>query len=242
MNIREVIARRTDLGTFLVHLTRDGENQTARERLESILESTQVEARTPFGPAVAKLEEADQATESQKCVCFTETPLEHLYLLLEEIEGRQFEFAPYGIAITKKQGRSGGANPVWYLDITPGHDWLTVPIEELIRAAIQAGHFDDQPISKITPFVEQMGSGIGAGGGRRYRKEFWWEREWRKKGNFSLPHPFIVICPEDEIEHFRNLVDNHRFRLDAAFVSPTWGLEQIIANLAGFSRDDIEVF
>ena len=35
---------------------------------------------------------------------------------------------PYGMAITKQTARTCGVNPVRYLDITPGRDWLTSPL------------------------------------------------------------------------------------------------------------------
>jgi hypothetical protein len=44
--------------------------------------------------------------------------------MLGQIEGRSVQLEPYGIAITKKLGRKGGVNPVWYLDMTPGHAGL----------------------------------------------------------------------------------------------------------------------
>ena len=68
------------------------------------------------------------AEASQRVVCFTETPLEHIHLLTSDIDGRQIKFEPYGIALTKPIARSSGTNPVWYVDITPGHDWLTNPL------------------------------------------------------------------------------------------------------------------
>ena len=179
MNIERLLARRTDLSTFLVHLTRAGDSQTAKQRLISILQGQTIEARSPFGPAVQRLKNANQPTRSQNCVCFTETPFEHVHILTSQIDGRDYRFEPYGIAISKKQGRKRGVNPVWYLDITPGHNWLTVPLETMMDAAIATGNYASQPLARLTPFIEQMGSGRRAIGDGGYRKEFWWEREWR---------------------------------------------------------------
>jgi hypothetical protein len=239
MEIREILARRSDLGTFLVHLTKDGPRRDAKARLTSIVESLTIQARTPFGQAAKKLQDENHNADSQKCVCFTETPLEYLNMLHGRVEGRQVELAPYGIAVTKKQGRAKGVNPVWYLDITPGHTWLTGPVDELIEEAL-SDDFENHPIAKLAPFIEQMGtSRIGRG----YRKEFWWEREWRCKGDFSLPYPFLVVCPEDEIDEFEALIEEHDdvVARRAKIIGANWGLEQIIGRLAGFSRDDIEI-
>ncbi|MBX9771721.1 MAG: hypothetical protein K2X29_10135, partial [Candidatus Obscuribacterales bacterium] len=63
--------------------------------------------------------------------------------MTQEIQGRRIRLAPYGVAITKVQGRRYGLNPVWYLDITPGHDWLTTPVNSLVERAINEGRMDD---------------------------------------------------------------------------------------------------
>lgn len=237
MDVREIIARRTDLGTFLVHLTRGPTARDARANLESILRSLRIEARTPFGPAVARLQEARLPTASQQCVCFTETPLEHAHLLLADIDGRAIRFQPYGIAIPKKIGRSWGINPVWYQDITPGHDWLTQPTNGLINEAIGSGAFPESHIEMLAPFIEQMGTQIRP---PPYRKEFWWEREWRIRGNVNLRGRVICLCPEEEHGPLSTLVDDIG-TITATFVDPRWGLEQIIARLAGFSSADTDI-
>jgi hypothetical protein len=240
MKIEDVLARRSDLSTFVVHLTRDSYGISARDRLKTILRNRTLVASTPFGQATKKLQDVGRPTDSQRCVCFTETPLEHVSLLTHEIDGRQCRFAPYGIAFTKKQARREGVNPIWYLDITPGHDWLTGPVDALIDSAIAAGgDFDVQPISKLAPLMDQMGSGARAADGVGYRKEFWWEREWRHVGDLSMPDSFLVLCPADEIVAFREIVDGLDVRLHVGYFDPRWSLEQIIASLAGFRTDDV---
>jgi hypothetical protein len=233
-DIRNIISRRSDLSTFIVHLTRDEDTQCAKEKLKSIIQSWTIQARSSFGAAKDK----SQAGNSQKCVCFTETPLEYIYLMLENIEGRKYQFAPYGVAITKKLARKGGVNPVWYVDITPGHDWLMKPINDLISNL--NGTFDQSPFSKITPFIEQMGSGANRETSQAYRKEFWWEREWRHQGDFLLPNHVLLICREEDFQEFENLSKNVNRSVNC--IDPKWGLEQIIARLAGFDAGDIELF
>lgn len=197
--------------------------------------------------AYKKLTKGSGDENCQRVVCFTETPLENVSLLAEHIDGREMQFSPYGIAISRKQGRKRGVNPVWYLDITPGHDWLTQPINTLIQEAIDKGQFKDQPISKISPFLEQMGthtSGIEPWEGS-YRKEFWWEREWRHTGNFDLPTNYIILCPSSEILTVKAAIDE----LDefdrpnkVSYIDPRWSLEMIIGKLAGFGSDELGAF
>lgn len=247
MQITEVLARRSDLSTFLVHLTRGSEGATAKQNLISIIQASSIEARSAFGMAAKRLQAGGLPIDSQRCVCFTETPLEHVNLLAEEIENRAFRFEPYGLAITRKQGRLRGVNPVWYLDITPGHDWLTEPVNGLINEAVQAGQFDARHIAKLSPFIEQMGAGPGNPdtGAQPYRKEFWWEREWRHAGTFHLPSTYVVLCPVGDVLDVKAAIDALD-ELDrptkVSFIDPRWSLEMIIGKLAGFGTHDLGPF
>jgi hypothetical protein len=242
--LADIVSRRTDLGTFVVHITRVYKGRSAKRNMEAILSGRKIVARSPFGSAVKALQSAirngkasDADLDSQKAVCFTETPLEHLHLMLAQIEDirRACQFAPYGIAMTKKVARARGCNPIWYIDITPGHKWLTNPLNNLIAEAIAGSNFADSDIAKLTPFVEQMGSAGGL-----YRKEFWWEREWRHRGDFALPGRVILIAPEEEHNDFAEMADEHT--IEASFIDPKWGLEAIIARLAGFDPDEVGPF
>jgi len=149
-----------------------------------------------FGSAVDLLKKRGfpvEDYEDQECVCFTGTPLEHLHLLLQEITDlkRNCVFGAYGIAVTKRVARNTGINPVWYTDMSQGgHEWLIRPVNNLLEQALkdledrrdegdQERVFGDYPIAALTPFIEQMGTGPG------FRKEFWWEREWRHLGASS---------------------------------------------------------
>jgi hypothetical protein len=235
MDIQQLLARRSDLGTFLVHLTREYDGTPAKDNLKSILNDKTIEARNSYGSATSRLSELNAQTDenlnSQKVVCFTETPLEHVQLLTEQIEYRKFQFGPYGIAITKKAARIRGVNPVWYLDITPKHDWLTQPLQSIIDTEINKQTFATSNIAKLTPFIEQMGTGAD------YFKEYWWEREWRHVGNFPLNTRFIVICPEKDYDEV-----TESLRPKMPLIDPSWSLEQIIGRLASFKAEDIDPF
>jgi hypothetical protein len=237
MNITDVLARRTDLSTFLVHLTRASDGRSAMENLVSIIEDNLIEARTPFGAALHQLNKAGQPTTAQRCVCFTETPLEHVSLLSQPIDGRDIKFEPYGVAITRKQGRCEGVNPVWYLDMTPGHDWLTNSVHLIVEEAIKRGAYTDHPVARLTPFMDWMGVWESR------RKEFWWEREWRHHGDFTLPPTYIVLAPEAEHQTLDMLVDALAPETTkVSFVDPAWSLEMIIGRLAGFETRELGPF
>lgn len=243
--IQEILARRTDLSTFLVHLTRKGEDQAALHRLKEIIRSEKLLATNALGHAVldvskiADAKEKQRALDSQKCVCFTETPLEHVSSLLGSIEGRTCAFESYGIAITKKQGRDRGVNPVWYLDQTPGRTWvLSEALNALIANSIRSKSFDTSDVAKLTPFVEQMGTWNSG------KKEFWWEREWRHAGDLRLPGRFLILAPENKHSSLLDFVENDcdRRRKSYRVIDPAWSLEQMIGRLAGFDETDVEPF
>lgn len=243
MKIEELLAGRTDLSTFLVHLTKATADLSAKDILKKIITDDTLIAGEPFGMAVKALSDKKLSTASQNVVCFTETPMEHLSLLATEIEGRSYKFAPYGIAITRKQARRQDVNPVWYIDITPGRDWLTTPINALVSAAVNNGNFDASEMARIAPFIEQMGVS-GPGQKKKYRKEFWWEREWRHPGNLKLPDVYMVLCPHedmDEMEEAFKATPGSKDRV-VSFIDPSWSLEGIIGKLAGFRNSELGPF
>lgn len=197
-------------------------------------------SKNDYGSANDFLEKASISTASQNCVCFTETPLQYLNLLMNEIDNREFNFEPYGIILTKKIARISGLNPVWYIDITAGHFWLINHVNNLIQEVIKSGNFEEKEIAHLAPFIEQMGTGVNSQTGTNYKKEFWWEREWRNVGDFILPNKIIGIFPESEIEYYEKFSkDKGR---EVKVIDPKWGLEEIIAHSLGFVlNDDVRI-
>ncbi len=252
--IEELLHRRTDLSTFLVHFTRSCNSRSAGDNLVSILQDQCIEARSVYGMAGRLVERFPELASGQRTVCFTETPLEHAWMMCSNIEGRSVQFNGYGIAVTKTFARRRGVNPVWYLDITPrgGRDWLTVPIDQLLDRAVEDASLPpatapdmealaSAPILRLTPFLEQMGNPTGT-----RRKEFWWEREWRHVGDlsFSTDDIVVVFAPEDEHDDVQERLRRRPRGATAppaiasnmpAFVDARWGLERMIGALAEVS-------
>jgi hypothetical protein len=197
-----------------------------------------------MGWAADQDDPADPAKQSQRVVCFSETPLEHIYSLVADIDGRRVHLEPYGVAVTKLAARRLGVNPIWYVDMTPGQNdqWATAHAVDAIRdAAIATGDFHNTPAAKLLPFFEQMGTWPDS------QKEFWWEREWRHVGDVLLPLVgCIFLCPENEIDDFVPAIAGEHVRARnvrrRAFIDPRWGLEQIIAHLAGIPAQDVTPF
>lgn len=225
IEIEDLLNRRSDLSTFVVHLTRGGPGggPTAKENLSAILTAGRIEARTPMGwTGTGRRRLSAAALDAMKVVCFSETPLEHVYSLFQEIRGRSVKLSPYGVAFTRETARSKGINPVWYVDMTPGRTWSVPPALDDLReqAAASPDGFDSHPASKILPFIEAMGTWTGS------RKEFSWEREWRHPGDFDFSwlDLALVLCPEDEIDEFEGLGPYNA-------VDPSWSLERMIATV-----------
>jgi hypothetical protein len=257
--IAELLHRRSDLSTFLVHLTRTIDAANPRSNLLSILAHQTLEARSVLGMGHALAQQDEAFAQTQRVVCSTETPLEHVWMMCEEIENRALQFAPYGLALTKTWARRKGVNPVWYVDITVGHSWLTRPINELLELAARgratrwdAEAQDAQPLpaaqsqaARLAPFVEQMGNPSGT------RKEFWWEREWRHVGDLFFQWWDIVTVFAPEADHDQFQADlaaakaalGHSVNMEwLHFLDPRWGLERMIASLARVASGNIGPF
>jgi hypothetical protein len=256
MKIREVLSRRTDLSTFVVHLTRDWVEVLddvgpmfvpAGDSFRQIIRERLLRAITPMGWAKDQDDPQDVAKQTQRVVSFSETPLEHIWAMFVEIEDREREvkLKPYGLALTKIVARQLGVNPVWYVDMTPGHEWLARPLWQLKEEAVDSGVFHTKPAAQLFPFFDWMGGPFSE---NPTSKEFWWEREWRHRGPLALGpiwQKIIWLCPAAEHDEFRRLVQEATPEDETAssvFIDPAWGLEEIVAHLAGFPETDVSVF
>lgn len=151
--------------------------------------------------------------------------------MFADIRGRTVKLRGYGLAFTKVAARGMGINPVWYIDMTPnGRVWhLAIALNSLRDQAEHAG-LDTHPAGELFPFIEGMGDWRGSGG---KFKEFWWEREWRHKGDltFSVSDLALVIAPAADHSDFEAIVGDR-------VIDGTWGLERIVAKLAGVAAGE----
>ncbi|MFC8386737.1 abortive infection system antitoxin AbiGi family protein [Nocardia sp. NPDC057272] len=236
--IQDLLYRRSDLSTFLVHFTR-GTDVEAFSNLFGILKGLVIEARHAYGMA-SKLDgrTMNDPSVTQRTVCFTDTPLEHCWMMVREIEQRGCQFRPYGVAFTKGYARSRGCNPVWYMDQTPGYTWLTGAVDRMTGAARR--QCDEDPglnpatldILKITPFFEQSGEG----------KDFAWEREWRCRGDFHFQSPYnvmAVFAPEVLHPALKDVIAGMSpewMERKVPVLDPDWGLERMLVAMSGVAR------
>ena len=233
VEIAHLLNRRTDLSTFLVHLTK-GDDPKAT--LLTMLSDYRLVATNAMG--WAKLEATSlgpDAEKSQKVVCFSETPLDQIYTMSADIARRQVKLKPYGLAFTKMVARRKGTNPVWYVDMTPGYTWNICAALNALRTAACASDeaaFVAHPGAALFPFCEPMGTWPG-----KPQHEFWWEREWRHPGDFWFfdNEIALVIAPEDDHKDFEAVIPGK-------VIDATWSLERMIAKLVGLTADDVTPF
>jgi hypothetical protein len=232
VRIGDLLNRRGDLSTFLVHLTKGDDPKAA---LLSILNDQRIKAVSPMG--WAKMEATSlgpDAEKTQKVACFSETPLDQIHTMCADIARRQVKLKPFGLAFTKMVARRNGANPVWYFNLTAGYYSPIATALSALRteACADEATFVAHPGSSIFPYFEWMGTGSGGA-----QHEFWWEREWRRVGDFYFADEQIalVLAPE---EHHREF----DARIPGKCIDPRWSLERMIAKLVGLRRSDVTPF
>jgi hypothetical protein len=153
-------------------------------------------------------QEADQ--NKFRVVCFTETPLDQIDLLLSEVEGRVFKPKPYGLVFKKAFIRKHGGNPIFYVGVD-FFDFLWKIYEDT-----EAEEFPLRQC-RFLALVNRCDSEI----------DFHWEREWRVVGDleFSLDDIYCGLCPEEDISYFE------RTYHQITFLSPRWKINKILDRL-----------
>ncbi len=243
MTITDMLHRRNDLSTFLVHYTKvTADDATGFEALKSIVTSSMIEARTAYGAAAQSPD--PEVRKSQRVVCFTETPLEHSWTMTRELaERRAFKFAPYGVVITKTFARRNRCNPVWYVNCTPGYTWPMKAINAAVAAETRP-FSDEESMLRVAPYIEQMGDWTS--GPYINRKEFWWEREWRRVGDFFVPprNTVALLAPSHHHGELREVLEDagQWSPRNVPILDPNWGLERMIACMSGVAADDVGPF
>jgi hypothetical protein len=86
---------------------------------------------------------------------------------------------------------------------------------------VDAARLAMEPILRLTPFIEQMGPTLQG------RKEFWWEREWRRVGDLGFnPLDIVaVFAPEGDhrpIKEQLEATDLYDYKMPA-FMDTQWG-------------------
>lgn len=218
-----VTANRGDISQFVIHLTRDcpspeSQPRTARENLSSILKSLKIEARNPHcfhNPRLTELD--DNGRKSLNVVCFTECPLNQLYLITQHVEGRKVKLCPYGLVFRRTTLIEAGAQPALYLNGYASNKHLRDAgnaLFDLLKANSPSAAV------RFLPFLNVMSE----------KYDFSWEREWRVLGDFTFKANDIVcvILPESGDDDLKKALA----KVGVAYISPGWRYEKIVSELA----------
>lgn len=235
MNTQDFISKenfldkKLDYSPFLIHLTRDslynfhnGGNDVipAREVLDTILKEHTLKAQNYFclfeRKGVNPIDSLDETTKSMfKVVCFTETPIGQIEVLLKNVEGRTKKFEPYGLVFTKDYIREKVGNPVFYCS-----DKLFDTLWQIYNSA--ASNNFSKGENKFLALINKYDKSF----------DFHWEREWRIVGDFvfKLNEIFCGLCPEAEIPYFEN-------KYTIIFIDPHWGINKILDKMVKTSSN-----
>ncbi|KZD07347.1 abortive infection system antitoxin AbiGi family protein [Oceanibaculum pacificum] len=206
----------TDMSNHLVHFTKDYGGRDAYRNMLGILSGGVIRARNAFG--ICRKTAPDP--QSQLATCLSEVPLHQL----GRLSAKRSE---HGIVFRKDFVIGRGGNPILYA-------YKDRAVAKAIKKlAQQAGNDAENPIWRVTPFVDVPGSY----GTSQYFFE--WEREWRVVGDFAFTPDDVVflIIPENLHAAARSFVDDARTEnlgpaYDCPFIDAHWDLETIQPLLA----------
>ena len=223
LSIDEFLAKKTDFSPFLVHLTKDGIDElgnpcvSAREVLECILDERTLKAVNHFCYFSEALKNSQIVSLQDKfrVVCFTETPIGQIDVLLNKVSGRNFRPEPYGLIFKKRYIRKEGGNPVFYVTKEIAKPLYHLIYEEQIEGKNQAPDSICRILALVTICEEW--------------NDWHWEREWRIVGDlqFELNDVYCGLCPEAFIKDFESKFPPLKF------IDPYWGVSKILDRLVG---------
>jgi hypothetical protein len=213
----EFLEKKHDFSPFLVHLTRDSDEVPARDVLKTILDENTLRAYNHFCYFSTALKKSENVPLESKfrVVCFTETPIGQIDVLLIPVAERKFKPEHYGLVFKKSYIREKGGNPVFYVTRQ-----IAKPIYYLLYEAHIVGKEQaPEQLCKLLALVSLCEEG----------NDWHWEREWRVVGDleFDLNDIYCGLCPEGEISYFEN-----RYA-PVKFISPYWGINKILDKLVG---------
>ncbi len=213
----EFLNKKRDFSSLLVHLTRDDDIFYAKDVLDMILDEKTLKAFNHFCLFSPNLKESQNISlqDRFKVVCFTETPIDQIDVLLHKVSGRNFQPDPYGLVFKKEYIRQQEGNPVFYATKE-----IAKPLWSLYWPL--CGEEKEQSSGEVCKLLALVTLCDG-------NMDFHWEREWRIVGNlqFDLNDIYCGLCSEEDITYFESKYSQ------VTFLSPFWGLNRILNKLVG---------
>ena len=182
----------------------------AKDVLGQILTEKTSRAYKHFCLFSSNLKKSDDTSLKDKfrVVCFTETPIDQIDILLSRVRGRNIKLDPYGLVFKKAFIKQHKGNPVFYVTKKVAKPLWTLywnqPSDEVCKL-----------LALVTLYDEKV--------------DFHWEREWRIVGDleFQLDDIYCGLCLEEDIPQFE------RNYSPVKFISPYWGINKILDKLVG---------
>lgn len=230
---------REDLSRFLVHLTRDYEDD-AEDHLLDILKDKTIEARNAhclFSPLIKSAKFSPVLKKEFNTVCFTETPLPQVSSLLIDLPGRNVKLKPCGLVFWRTELVARGANPAVYINAKGSDNNLRRYLLEQFKE-----HFRD--IKTLKRFKSQQ---------TFFRElihyyslitlistnhNFAWEREWRFRGDFTFKYKDVVAVIAEQPKSFMKRCEKELGSGARGYIrripciSPYWSYEEILEEMS----------
>jgi hypothetical protein len=212
MDISEFLYNKRDYSHLLVHLTkRSNEEFSAKEILSFILDEHILRAYNAWCIWNKDLNESNNAVlrEKFKVVCFTETPIDQIGIILKPLSGRLYQPEPYGLVFEKEYIRTKEGNPVFYVTRE-----IAKPLSKIYSDQKQQADDKICRLLALFTFCDK-------------RNDWHWEREWRIVGNldFEPEKVYCGLCPEKDIPYFYKKYE------PVKFIDPRWGSKRILDEL-----------
>lgn len=246
--MQKVYQNRTDLSTFLVHLTKHPKDQndtglTAKQTFDAVLQTTprKLIAKNPVGLFCKHPNDQNFPDPSQKScfnnflkvVCLTESPLDQIkHFIGEDFERDSctLKYSEYGFVFTREFIQQRGGNPCFYVCTQDklGMKSAFLSLFDYINSGCgwEYTSIDTIPADspfRILPFVNIFGKKSSGD-----PMDYFWEREWRvpsQELKFNDQDIALALCPEEETDTYKE-----RF-CHITFVSPKWSLSKMIEKI-----------
>ena len=229
---------RIDFSRFLVHLTKDSNEKSAKDTLLDIYEDRTIEARNHhclFGPLLKTGGFAKDIKEKFNTVCFTETPLNEINKLTKPIPGRSVKLAPYGLVFWRDLMLDEGASQAIYINTkgTEIKNYLITQFHEKFSNSKnyilfkKSEHWHEEAINYFS-LINIISDNY----------DFSWEREWRLCKDFHFKQRQVVAIiaknPKEFEEYSKRILSENSYKIlkYTPIIDPSWGYEEVIEEMS----------
>jgi len=235
----KIARNREDISRFLVHLTRDYEDNPSKNNLINILREKTIFARNAHCLVMHKIKQMGFSNVLKKkfnTVCFTETPLTQIKQLVSEIEGRKIRLKPYGLIFWKDDLFEKGSSPAVYINAkgTSIDRFLLDEFDNIfkdVKTLNMLRKLEEEHSGNIVHYYSLINI-------VKDRHDFMWEREWRHHGDFKFKYKDIVAIIAEFPERFekdcKRLLSSRSYSYikRLPIITPDWTYEELIEEFA----------